>query len=172
MFLPEGKYKVCPKQIQQRGAMVCSLMPAHLALVAIKPSPNLVQRSERIMMMLRSIMVTRRLSLQGSCLNYNLERYSCFMENIEISGSVVAGGYAPKETRKVQTLKVFSSTLTTQGGMQRSLRCNAGSNNVSLDKTRIEEQSQNMLLQGNKRLRSHLAFLGPNFPFKDIISGF
>ena len=94
-------------------------MPAHLALVEIKPSPHLVQRSERIMMMLRSIMVTRRLNLQGSCLNYNLERYSCFMENIEISGSVVAGGYAPKETRKVQTLKVFSSTLTTQGGMQR-----------------------------------------------------
>ena len=152
--------------------MVCSLMPAHLALVAIKPSPNLVQRSERIMMMLRSIMVTRRLSLQGSCLNYNLERYSCFMENIEISGSVVAGGYVPKETRKVHSLEVFSLTLTTQGGMQRSLRCDAGSNNVSLDKTRVGEQSQNMLLQGNKRLRSHLAFLGRNFSFKDIISGF
>ena len=94
------------------------------------------------------------------------------MENIEISGSVVAGGYVPKETRKVHSLEVFSLTLTTQGGMQRSLRCDAGSNNVSLDKTRVGEQSQNMLLQGNKRLRSHLAFLGPNFPFKDIISGF
>ena len=80
--------------------MVCSLMPAHLALVAIKPSPNLVQRSERIMLMLRSIMVTGRLSLQGSCLNYNLERYSCFIENIDIMGNLV-DNVVYRETRKV-----------------------------------------------------------------------
>ena len=55
--------------------------------------------SERIMMVLRA-MVTGRLNLQGSCLNYNLERYSCFMENIEIDGSLV-GDYVPKATRKV-----------------------------------------------------------------------
>ena len=51
------------------------------------------------MMVLRA-MVTGRLNLQGSCLNYNLERYSCFMENIEIDGSLI-GDYVPKATRKV-----------------------------------------------------------------------
>ena len=29
------------------------------------------------------------LILQGSCLNYNLERYSCFVENVNILGSLV-----------------------------------------------------------------------------------
>ena len=31
----------------------------------------------------------KALILQGSCLNYNLERYSCFVENVNIVGSLV-----------------------------------------------------------------------------------
>ena len=38
-------------------------------------------------------------SLQGSCLNYNLERYSCFIADIETGGSLV-DGYEVKESRK------------------------------------------------------------------------
>ena len=36
---------------------------------------------------------------QGSCLNYNLERYDCFIANIEPGGAGV-GGHLPKENRK------------------------------------------------------------------------
>ena len=62
------------------------------------PCPEVTERI--VTMLLLRAMVTGRLNLQGSCLNYNLERYSCFMENIEIDGSLV-GDYVPKATRKV-----------------------------------------------------------------------
>ena len=42
----------------------------------------------------------KRRCLQGSCLNYKLKRYSCFIADIEPGGDLV-DGYGPKESRKV-----------------------------------------------------------------------
>ena len=44
--------------------------------------------------------IKRGFILQGSCLNYNLERYSCFVENIDIVGSGGVGSPEIKETRQ------------------------------------------------------------------------
>ena len=42
----------------------------------------------------------KRRCLQGSCLNYKLKRYSCFIADIEPGGDLV-DGYGVKESRKV-----------------------------------------------------------------------
>ena len=82
------------KQIPRRGAMAYSPMPAPLAMVEIPPSPLLVQRWGKMMLLARAKM------FQGSCLNYKLERYNCFIANIEPGGAGV-GSHSAKETRKV-----------------------------------------------------------------------
>ena len=86
------------KQIPRRGAMACSPTPAPLAMVEIPPSPLLVQRWGKMMSVARAKM------FQGSCLNYKLERYNCFIANIEPGGGMV-GSHTTKESRQVFQVK-------------------------------------------------------------------
>ena len=58
------------------------------------PCPKVIKHDKA-----KAIMKKKDWTLQGSCLNYNLERYSCFIADIETGGSLV-DGYEVKESRK------------------------------------------------------------------------
>ena len=91
--------------------------------------------------------------LQGSCLNYNLKRYSCFMADIFLDGSKI-GDYTVKESRQAwysdpcQVLHVSVNWLPIiiQGRMQGSLLSKAGSKQLSLGNTRADQICKKMRL--------------------------